>query len=73
MDEVAGIEAETEERIAEMVLDQRVDLAAGDADADGFIPIGGAGEIRRRQAIDVVVDSVRQPAGVLDQPAGPAG
>ena len=71
MDEVARIEDDAEERIAEVALDERVDLAAGDADADRLVPFGGAGEVGRGQPLDVVADVVRQ-ARLRLRPAKPA-
>ena len=65
MDEVAGIEPDTEERGAEVALDQRIHLAAGDADADGLVPLGGAGEIWARPASQ---HSRESPAGKPDRP-----
>ena len=45
-----------------MALDQRVDLAAGDADADRLVPFGGAGEIGSGELFDIVADACRELA-----------
>ena len=56
MEKVTRIEADVEERIAEVPLDERIDGAAGNADADRLVPIRRAGEIGRGQALDIVAD-----------------
>src|SRR5208282_3384582 len=54
VNEVAGVDVHAEERVTEPLGNQVVELAAGDADADRFVPLGGAREVRRDQALDVV-------------------
>ena len=56
-----------------MAADHGIDVPAGNADADGFVPFGGAGEIRRAEPFDVVGGGGRQVVAVRRHPADPAG
>ena len=55
-----------------MALDQRVDLAAGNADADRLVPFGGAGEIGRGEPLDIIADTTRQVVRTGGDEAGAA-
>src|SRR5437868_3005228 len=57
MDEMAGIEPDVEKAVAETALDQRIDLAASDADADGLVPFGGALEVGSGKPLGIIADA----------------
>ena len=72
MDLVARVQEDPEERIAEPPVDDRLEVAARDADPEGPVPLDDGGEVRPDQPVDVVADRLRELGGVLDDEPGPA-
>ena len=60
MDQVAGVEADAEEGIAEMALHDLVQPAGGQADGERLVPLDHRREVGRYQPGDIVADAGRQ-------------
>src|SRR5581483_8180521 len=73
MDEVARVEREVEERVAEVPAHHGVDVAARDADADRLVPLRRTGEVGGCELVDVIADAGGKVRRILDQEAGAAG
>ena len=63
------IQPDAEEWIAEMPVYDGLQLTAGHADADGFVPFDDGAEIWRDQFIDIIPHTIRQVARIMRQPA----
>jgi hypothetical protein len=72
MELVSWVEGDTEERVAQMTVDDGLQLAAHLADMQRLVPIGHGREVRRDEAFDVVLCSVGQLRRILHQEAGAA-
>ena len=56
MDEMAGIERDAEERVADAVVHGLHNAPPGHADADRLVPVDGGREIGRDELFDIVAD-----------------
>ena len=69
---MAGIEGDPEERIAQVAVDDRLQLATDLADVESAVPLGHRLEVRRHQPFDVVAGPVGELRCVLGNEAGAA-
>ena len=69
---MAGVQADAEEGVAQAAHHGFVERAAFDADADGFVPGHGGGEIGGHELVHVVADIGGQFVGVSHHESGAA-
>ncbi len=69
---MAGVQAHAEERVAEVALDDALQLAADLTDVQRAVPLGDRHEVRRDEAVDVVPPVLVELVRVLHDEAGAA-
>ena len=69
MEQVARVEEDAEERVAEPAVDDGLEDAARLADAERHVPLGDRLEVRRDEPLDVVLDALRELRRVRDDEA----
>ena len=67
-----GVERDSEERVAQVAVDDGLEFAAHLADVQRLVPVGHGREVRRDEAFDIVVGSVGKLRRILDDESGPA-